>query len=807
MTNKKDYAPIPYACNGATVDFPFGWKVLNEESVVVTLVDKQAETETVLDLGVHYTVDFDEVGGNVKTKTAYPSTNDIIISRKASLYQEKTFSTSSGFQASEVEKAFDNVSINLQDMDYNIENFKASFSNKVETEIETNKADTDKQIEDNKTDTDNQISTFESEVNQKIAQVNEAVQKLNRLDDVLKECEQYSGHAEEQSAIAQQQANLSKGYSEDADQNLKQIKVEHEEITSEISTLRTQTLDDVLALKNQTMNDVNSTKVLAENEIKRLGIYMQDNRLFYRDSNNVVHEFRNDYGGIAPMRVKHKEIIKVENGFALTWTDPDDSIYQNNVYCTWGKTVIVRKIGSYPESVYDGEQILVSDVHNKYAETPYIDEVNTNIDFKYRAFPCSINEVYSMDNGNKFGVWIYAFEENDLENNPAKRITYLEDNKYFKENYMNFSSDEFNYADWKDSPFYHWDYIRPCMLYNSSAVDSEGNNLCGQVMEYLDPNDHSKTIDGKPSHYADTTCNANAMVEKRKIFLKVEKVDENKTRYYFSNEKLSEEYECYPCLRADGTYNEFYYTPMFHGALVNNKLVSLGGGLPAMSGRTAQQEIDFARANGDGHDTEVWSDIDYEELIFRLVFKNTDAQSCLGNGVTNSSNALSGSGVSGRAYNKGANYGTTGSDFPVKFRYRENFYAYQWHRFRGLIYINNIPHVKMTRHTGDGSAVTDYNTTGVGYIPLTEVPAVTGSSGGYISKTCSTKYGTFSTVVSGSSSTNLCDGRWFATGTMYPFRGGSSNYGLLCGAFTLVSDNAPSNTHWSFGSALSYKPL
>ena len=113
----------------------------------------------------------------------------------------------------------------------------------------------------------------------------------------------------------------------------------------------------------------------------------------------------------------------------------------------------------------------------------------------------------------------------------------------------------------------------------------------------------------------------------------------------------------------------------------------------------------------------------------------------------------------------------------------------------------------MTKHTGDGSTATDYNITGSGYIACNDIPAVTGTSGGYISATKSNKYGQFSTVVSGSSSTYLCDGRWFATGTMYPCRGGSSSDGALCGAFALNSFLAASSTYWTVGAALSYKPL
>lgn len=562
-----------------------------------------------------------------------------------------------------------------------------------------------------------------------------------------------------------------------------------------ITTLGGNITNSIDGLKNETLATLNNTAQQQILNVQALGIFMENDRLFYYDSTGVKKEFRNDFGGIAPMAVKHKDIQKVSNGFALTWTDPDDSAYQENVYCTWGNTVIVRKVGSYPESPFDGDIVVNETVRNAYASTPYIDEVDNTIDYKYRAFPCSINKVYSVDNKNKFGVWVYAFTELDTESNPAKRITYLEDNEHFKPNYMDYTNDVFRYEDWKDSPFYSWEYIRPCML-----------NADGTVLEYLDPNDHSRTIDGAASHISDQNCGAQAMVEKRKIFKKTVINGEYRT-VYFSNEKLDDDYECYPCLREDGTYNEFYYTPMFHGSLVGSKMMSLGGGRAAMSGKTAQQEIDAARLNGAGWDTEVWADIDMELEIFKLLFKNTDSQTVLGQGVLDSSNALSGSGVSGRTIAKGINYGTNSTNFPVKFRYRENFYSYQWQRFRGLMYINNIPYVKMTKHTGDGSTATDYNITGSGYIACNDIPAVTGTSGGYISATKSNKYGQFSTVVSGSSSTYLCDGRWFATGTMYPFRGGSSSAGALCGAFCLASDVAASFADWHIGAALSYKPL
>ena len=114
----------------------------------------------------------------------------------------------------------------------------------------------------------------------------------------------------------------------------------------------------------------------------------------------------------------------------------------------------------------------------------------------------------------------------------------------------------------------------------------------------------------------------------------------------------------------------------------------------------------------------------------------------------------------------------------------------------------------MTKSIIDGSSASDYNLTGAGYIPLNDIPAASGTSGGYASQSVENEYGRFNTVMSGSATTYLCDGGWFNnSGTMYPFRGGGSYDGTLCGVSCFSSVNAASVAAWYVGAALSYTPL
>ncbi len=201
MTNEKNYEPVRLKCNGATKDFPFDFQVhknsktLKYNDLIVTLIKRETKEETILTENSDYTINASVVGGNVTTNVAYSDFYDIEISRKSSHFQEKNFSTSSGFQASEIENAFDRISCSLQDMDYNIETFKSSFASEITTQIQGNKEDTDKQIEN-----------FEDEINSKLTQVNKAAEKLSRLDEIHDECQGYAISAEEQAIIAQNQA-------------------------------------------------------------------------------------------------------------------------------------------------------------------------------------------------------------------------------------------------------------------------------------------------------------------------------------------------------------------------------------------------------------------------------------------------------------------------------------------------------------------------------------------------------------------------------------------------------------------------
>lgn len=595
-----------------------------------------------------------------------------------------------------------------------------------------------------------------------------------------------------------------------ATQKAAEVDATYETAMEDIAGAKTDALTSVESKKNTSIQEIEaehedaiatitSTKNNAKTEIQALGIFMEDDRLFYFDTDGVKHEFRNDYGGIAPMAVKHKDIQKVENGFRLTWTDPDDSTYQENVYCTWQKTVIVRKEGSYPESPYDGTVIVESTTRNQYAKEGYTDICDNTKNYKYRAFPCSINKVYSYDDKNKFGQWIYSFTRIMNESVPSEKIVYRGTNEHYKPAYMDFSSDTFKYEDWANAPFLLKDRLAPCVV-----------GFDGEVEYFLNPNNYKQKEDGTASDVTNTSLDINCFMRVKLLYRRKKKNAEGNTEVDISNEKVNDDYKPYGgFVKPDGTLREYIYLPIYRGSLVSGKCRSMSGNLTPMSGQTAQNERNYCQANGTGHDMITHADRELIEDLFMLMFKNTDSQSVLGQGKSNGGSDVGACLKSGTMDEKGLFYGSTSTAVGVKLFGMENRYASQWERVLGEVLVNGVRKVKLCQGTSDGSTVSDFNFTGEGYITLNELPTISGTSGGYISKEQTVNdIGTFPIVISGSSTTNECDGMWYNnSGTMVALRGGSSNNGAFCGVFCSYLAYPASLAYWSVGSSVSYKPL
>ena len=394
-------------------------------------------------------------------------------------------------------------------------------------------------------------------------------------------------------------------------------------------------------------------------------------------------------------------------------------------------------------------------------------------------------------------TWLYGFDIDNDDENPNTRVSYPADvdNALYNAAYMDFAADEFNPGNWNLTPGRHF-MPKPCMLKYDGTVDY-----------YLDSNDYAYKDDGETaSDIADTSYGGNAMMEWNCIYTKRW---ETNGVYHFrcSNKKLNDDYECWSNYdRLDNVIPHFY-TPIYFGSSDGTRLRSLSGQENSVN-TTAQQEIDLATANGDDWFTEV--NADYQLLcdLAVMLVKSTNIQEKYGSGRTKSTNSSAIN--TGTMNNKGLFWGSNDSTSGVKIFGMENVFGNIWRRIAGMMYVNGIYKLKITRGTHDDSTATDYNTTGDGYITISDSAILpTESTDGYIKSMRTLPYGRIVSETGGtaSSSNFESDYNWKNnSGTRYALVGGRWSYGLKAGLFSVTLNVAPSFAAMYICAALSCKP-
>ncbi|MBQ7588379.1 MAG: hypothetical protein IJT37_10200 [Lachnospiraceae bacterium] len=415
---------------------------------------------------------------------------------------------------------------------------------------------------------------------------------------------------------------------------------------------------------------------------------------------------------------------------------------------------------------------------------------------------------------NKMGV-VYGFHIDGSESDPAAKVTYLRDAVGATPAKMNFTSGQFDYGSWGSAFF----MPRPCMLKSDGSVDY-----------YLSPNDYTKKADGvTASDVANTSYNGNAMMEwgrdGKKIWMKiVPDINHLGASVYISDYQADADFHDWPFHNSAGQSMDHFYTAIYNGSVISNKMRSLSGQQVSKT-LTAAAEITAAQANnpsGSGimWNTELYSDITLINMLLILIGKSVNTQAVFGEGLhTGGSEAINDNFRTGVHNTKGLFYGTNSGAISdgsygnaVKVFGMENWWGFQWRRYQGHVLSGGAQKVKNTYGTEDGSTSNSYTVdgapTGAGY-KNTGATALSGTSGNYIKNEYYTEDGMFPCgALDGSSSTYYCDACWYHNdGVRVPLRGGYSYYGAMVGAFCVSLASDASNAGWAVGAALSCKPL
>ncbi|KRP74827.1 hypothetical protein TX23_01160 [Pseudomonas paralactis] len=101
--------------NGVTTNYPFYFKFLANEDLIVTYIDP-AGTSTVLTLGTHYTVNGagNDLGGSIVTTTALAGPGQLVVAREMEAFQQTSLRNQGKFLAETHEDVFDRLTMLIQ---------------------------------------------------------------------------------------------------------------------------------------------------------------------------------------------------------------------------------------------------------------------------------------------------------------------------------------------------------------------------------------------------------------------------------------------------------------------------------------------------------------------------------------------------------------------------------------------------------------------------------------------------------------------------------------------------------------------
>ncbi len=457
--------------------------------------------------------------------------------------------------------------------------------------------------------------------------------------------------------------------------------------------------------------------------------------------------------------------------------------------------IIRKKTTGYPENELDGSEFITITEDGVYTDT----DVIIGVTYYYAAFPYTSTGAYNRSEANHTDVtpkkrdYLFGYDLVKSTTGQDTRVSYPSDvdNAAFSPAGMNFSTGIFNYGGWPSIAGEKF-MPRPCML-----------KYDGTVAEYLNPDDYTKTVEEVASQVANASFSGNAMMEWAKIYVK-RWVENGVYHFRCSDVPIDEDYDCWSNYDKNNNQIDHFYTPIFFGSSVSNKLRSISGQSNYVN-NTARSEINLALANGEGWYTEFLADRLLIQDLLVMMAKSTDTQGKYGSGRCASGNT---SAIGqGTMNTKGLFWGSTDQKSGVKVFGMENWWGNLWRRIAGWINANGTQKIKITWGTHDGSTTPTFNLDGNGYMAVTGATP-TGTSGGYISDTVDLKFGRIPYQASGSATTKEGDGLWFNNGQVdYAVVGGDWGDALLVGAFCAHLNDAASHASTHFGAALSCKPL
>ncbi|MCD7726057.1 MAG: hypothetical protein LUI12_11020, partial [Clostridiales bacterium] len=158
--------------------------------------------------------------------------------------------------------------------------------------------------------------------------------------------------------------------------------------------------------------------------------------------------------GIPPANMVMAYIRPGDGCAKLRFTEPADTVIEDQTICTVGGCTVVMKVGSAPENETDGEVVLKNTDLGAYTNTPFVvDGLTNGTTYYFGFFPFSNYGLHNRSAVNvrsctpqDYTLYGFKIDKNDID--PSTRVTYLEDcmNADYTPAAMNYTTGEFDYG-------------------------------------------------------------------------------------------------------------------------------------------------------------------------------------------------------------------------------------------------------------------------------------------------------------------------------------------------------------------------
>lgn len=249
---------------------------------------------------------------------------------------------------------------------------------------------------------------------------------------------------------------------------------------------------------------------------------------------------------------------------------------------------------------------------------------------------------------------IYGVRVNRFTSNTSNRVIYTDDSVDFTP--ANGNNGNFLYGSWENE--FPFNKIKPCLLTRDGVVNG-----------YLNKDNYNYYEDGTPAVIVSSAVGS-VMIEIPKVYYKFQRISPTSDMsIQYSDTKHDDTWVCYAHTDMNGVEKDHIYISAYQGSGTGSIMFSSSGQQPTVS-KTLTDLTAMGKGLGDGFEVLGHHQLTLLQLLYLIMFKNTNSYAALGLGAQTNGPIATGS-----TNQKGLFYGSQNNTESVKFMGIEDIYG------------------------------------------------------------------------------------------------------------------------------------